>query len=64
MINNKTVASLNLHQRYINAYDAKQDEAIKVTYRVSVFSGLVMAISQCLVAFVLCLIYYIAAVIA
>lgn len=64
MINNKTVASLNLQPKYIKAYEAKQDEGMKVTYRNSVFSGLTMALSQCLIAFVICLIYYIAAVIA
>ena len=36
---------------------------MKVTYRNSVFSGLTMALSQCLIAFVICLIYYVAAVI-
>ena len=36
---------------------------MKVTYRNSVFSGLTMAVSQCLIAFVICLIYYVAAVI-
>lgn len=34
-----------------------------MTYRNSIYSGLMMAISQCLIAFVICLIYYIAAVI-
>ena len=36
---------------------------MKVTYRNSIFSGLTMALSQCLIAFVICLIYYIAALI-
>lgn len=55
---------MNLQQRYIKAYETKQDEGIKIIYRNSVFSGLTMAISQCLIAFVICLIYYVAAVIS
>lgn len=62
LINNKTVASLNLQQKYINTYETKQDEGMKIIYRNSVFSGLTMATSQCLIAFVICLIYYVAAV--
>ena len=61
IVNNRTVASLNLQQHYYQAYEKKQDDAMKVTYRNSIFSGLTMAISQCLIAFVICLIYYVAA---
>ena len=63
MINNRTIASLNLQKYYYDTYEIKQDIGMKVTYRNSIFSGLTMAISQCLIAFVLCLIYYVAAVI-
>lgn len=64
IVHSKTVASLNLQKRYIDSYELKQDEGLKVTYKNSIFSGLTMALSQCLIAFVICLIYYIAAVIA
>lgn len=64
IVNNKTLASLNLQRKYELVYDQKQDDGMKVTYRNSIFSGLTMALSQCLIAFVICLIYYIAAVIA
>lgn len=63
IVNNRTVASLNLQEHYYTNYELKQNEGMKVTYRNSVYSGLMMAISQCLIAFVICLIYYIAAVI-
>ena len=63
IVNNRTMASLNLQKRYFDAYERRQDEGMKVTYRNSIFSGLTMALSQCLIAFVICLIYYIAAVI-
>lgn len=63
IVNNRTVASLNLQEHYYINYEQKQDEGMKVTYRNSVYSGLMMAVSQCLIAFVICLIYYIAAVI-
>ena len=63
IVHNRTVASLNLQNYYYTTYSIKQDNGMKVTYRNSVFSGLTMALSQCLIAFVICLIYYIAAVI-
>ena len=62
-MNFKTVASLNLQDHYYRTYELKQDKGMKVTYKNSILSGLTMALSQCLIAFVICLIYYIAAVI-
>jgi ATP-binding cassette, subfamily B (MDR/TAP), member 1 len=63
IVNSRTVASLNLQAHYYSNYELRQDEGMKVTYRNSIFSGLTMALSQCLIAFIICLIYFIAATI-
>ena len=63
-MNNRTVASLNLQNRYTDTYGIEQDNGLKIVSKNAVFSGITQGVSQMLIAFVICLICYVGALLA
>ena len=63
-MNNRTVASLNLQNRYTYTYGIEQDNGLKIVSKNAVFSGITQGVSQMLIAFVICLICYVGALLA
>jgi hypothetical protein len=64
IVNNRTVASLNLQKHYIKTYGVEQDNGLEVASKNAVYSGITQGISQMLIAFVICLICYLGALVA
>jgi len=55
------VASLNLQTKYIETYKAEQDKGLKIASKNAIYSGITQGVSQMLIAFVICLICYLGA---